>query len=66
MELNEKIIGVKNPRVSLLNIGSEENKGNQLTKDTYKLLEEAPVNFIGNIEAREISAGATDVIVCVD
>ncbi len=59
----EKILGVKNPRVSLLNIGAEETKGNQLAKDTYKLLKEAPINFIGNVEAKEISQGATDVIV---
>ncbi len=61
----ERILGVKNPRVSLLNIGAEENKGNQLAKDTYKLLQNNNnINFIGNIEAKEISQGATDVIVC--
>ncbi len=59
----EKILGVKDPRVSLLNIGAEEAKGNQLAKDTYELLKNAPINFTGNIEAKEISQGATDVIV---
>ncbi len=59
----EKILGVENPRVSLLNIGSEETKGNQLSKDTYKLLKESKINFIGNIESSEISKGKTDVIV---
>ncbi len=60
---SEKILGVKKPRVSLLNIGSEETKGNQLSKDTYKLLQESNINFIGNIEGNEISQGKTDVIV---
>ncbi len=59
----EKILGVENPRVSLLNIGAEETKGNQLSKDTFKLLKESNINFIGNIEAKEISQGDTDVIV---
>ncbi len=60
----EKILNVANPRVSLLNNGSEETKGNQLTKDTYKLLKESKLNFTGNVEPNEISKGATDVIVC--
>lgn len=61
---SEKLLGVSNPRVSLLNIGSEENKGKQLTKDAFKLLKQAPINFIGNVESKEISQGVTDVIVC--
>lgn len=60
----EKILGISNPKVSLLNIGSEPNKGNQLAKDTYKLLENTDINFIGNIESKEILQGATDIIVC--
>lgn len=61
----ENVIGVKNPRVAIVNIGSEEEKGNQLVKDTYPLLKECKdINFIGSIEARDIPYGAADVIVC--
>lgn len=60
----EKILGIDNPRVGLLNIGSEESKGNELTQGTYPLLKEAPVNFIGNVEGREVPYGKVDVVVC--
>ena len=60
----EHVLGIKNPRVALLNIGAEEAKGNSLTKETYALLKEAPLNFIGNIEPRDVPYGAADVIVC--
>ncbi|MDD6692660.1 MAG: phosphate acyltransferase PlsX [Lachnospiraceae bacterium] len=61
----ERIIGVKNPRVALFNIGAEEDKGNALAKETYPLLEKLEgINFIGNIEARDIPFGAADVVVC--
>ena len=61
----EYVMGVKNPRVAIVNIGAEEEKGNQLVKETYPLLKEcADINFIGNIEAREIPNGGADVIVC--
>lgn len=60
----EKVRGVKNPRVGLLNVGVEEGKGDALTKEAYGLLKEAPVNFVGNIEAREVLFHATDVLVC--
>ncbi len=61
----EKIMGISNPRVALLNIGTEEEKGNALTKETYPLLKELEgINFVGNIEAREVPAGAADVVVC--
>lgn len=61
----ENIVGMKNPRVAILNIGAEEEKGNALVKDTYPLLKECPgINFIGSIEAREIPHGGADVIVC--
>ena len=57
-------MGVKNPRVGIVNIGVEEEKGNALVKETYPLLKECKdINFIGSIEAREIPAGAADVIV---
>ncbi|MCH4034353.1 MAG: phosphate acyltransferase PlsX [Lachnospiraceae bacterium] len=61
----ERIIGVKNPRVALYNIGAEEDKGNALAKETYPLLKALPdINFIGNIESRDIPFGAADVVVC--
>ena len=61
----ENIVGIKSPRVAILNIGAEEEKGNQLVKETFPLLKECPgINFIGSIEAREIPHGGADVIVC--
>ena len=61
----ENIVGIKNPRVAILNIGAEDEKGNQLVKETFPLLKECPdINFIGSIEAREIPHGGADVIVC--
>lgn len=59
----EKVRKVTNPTVGLLNIGTEEGKGNDLTKKAYSHLKEAPVNFIGNVEARDILSGAADVVV---
>ena len=61
----ENVIGVKNPRVAIVNVGLEEEKGNMLVKETYPLLKNCPdINFIGSIEAREIPNGGADVIVC--
>lgn len=61
----EHVLGVKNPRVAIVNIGAEEEKGNMLVKETYPLLRNCPdINFIGSIEAREIPNGGADVIVC--
>lgn len=61
----ENVVGVKNPRVAIVNIGAEEEKGNALVKETFPLLKECPgINFIGSIEARDIPAGYADVIVC--
>lgn len=61
----EKIVGIKNPRVAIVNIGAEEEKGNALVKETFPLLKNcADINFIGSIEARDIPSGAADVIVC--
>lgn len=61
----ESVIGVKNPRVAIVNIGAEEEKGNALVKETFPLLKNCPeINFIGSIEARDIPAGEADVIVC--
>ena len=55
--------GVENPRVALLNNGAEEHKGNELTKTTYPLMKTLPINFVGNVEAREVMSGNVDVIV---
>ena len=59
----EKVLGRENPRVGLVNIGAEAEKGNSLTKKAYELLSESDLNFVGNVEARDIPAGACDVIV---
>ena len=59
----EYVRGIDKPRVGLLNIGTEEGKGNELTKAAYELLSEAPINFIGNIEARDLLLGVVDVAV---
>ena len=61
----EHIMGVKNPKVAIVNIGAEEEKGNALVKETFPLLKNCPeINFIGSVEARDIPAGVADVIVC--
>lgn len=61
----EHVMGVKRPRVAIVNIGAEEEKGNALVKETFPLLKECSgINFIGSIEAREIPHGGADVIVC--
>ena len=64
----KKQLGVENPRVGLLNIGTEDSKGTELQKQAYTLLKEAAeqgmVNFVGNVEARDVPLGAVDVIVC--
>ncbi|MBQ2405915.1 MAG: phosphate acyltransferase PlsX [Lachnospiraceae bacterium] len=61
----ESVMGVKNPRVAIVNIGAEEEKGNALVKETFPLLKNTPeINFIGSIEARDIPTGYADVIVC--
>lgn len=60
----DHILGITNPRVGLVNIGAEEEKGNAFSKAAYTYLAESDINFVGNIEARDISAGAADVVVC--
>ena len=57
-------LGAERPRVGLLSIGEEETKGNELTRDAHRLLKASPLNFIGNVEGREIYSGVADVIVC--
>ena len=61
----QNIMGIENPRVAIVNIGAEEEKGNALVKETFPLLKNTPeINFIGSIEARDIPKGYADVIVC--
>lgn len=61
----ESVLGVKRPRVGIVNIGAEEEKGNALVKETFPLLKQCDdINFIGSVEARDIPAGVCDVIVC--
>jgi glycerol-3-phosphate acyltransferase PlsX len=57
-------LGLESPRVGLLSIGEEETKGTDLTREAHRLLKDAPINFIGNIEGRHVYAGGADVIVC--
>lgn len=61
----EHVLGIKNPKVGIVNIGAEEEKGNALVKETFPLLKaEKSINFIGSVEARDIPYGKADVIVC--
>jgi glycerol-3-phosphate acyltransferase PlsX len=60
----EKVLNIHNPKVAMVNIGTEMEKGNLLVKESYSLLHESNINFIGNIEARDIPYGYADVIVC--
>ncbi|MFB4167534.1 phosphate acyltransferase PlsX [Virgibacillus sp. JSM 102003] len=59
----EKVRAIASPTVGLLNVGTEDGKGNELTKKAFMQLKKAPVNFIGNVEARDILSGAADVVV---
>lgn len=60
----ENVLGVKNPKVAIVNIGAEEEKGNMLVKETFPLLKDCPdINFVGSVEARDIPSGDVDVIV---
>ena len=59
-----KVMGVDAPRVGLANVGVEEHKGDELRQETYKLLQKTPVNFIGNVEGRDIPLDGADVVVC--
>lgn len=60
----ENVMGIQNPRIGLLNIGAEKEKGNALTKEAYTLLEESDIHFYGNVEARDVPQGVVDVVVC--
>ncbi|OZT11657.1 phosphate acyltransferase [Priestia aryabhattai] len=59
----EQVRGIHSPKVGLLNVGTEEKKGNELTKQTFKLLQETKINFIGNVESRDLLNGVADVVV---
>ncbi|MBI5208020.1 MAG: phosphate acyltransferase PlsX [Candidatus Firestonebacteria bacterium] len=58
------VIGKKDPKVGLLSIGEEESKGNELVKQAYELIKNAPLNFVGNVEGRDIVNGGADVVIC--
>lgn len=60
----EKVLGINEPRVGLVNIGSEEIKGTAVIKEAHQLLKESKLNFLGNVEARDVPHGAVDVVVC--
>ena len=62
-QLQDRVMGMKNPRIGLVNIGAEAEKGNKLVKETYPLMEKAPYNFIGNVEARDVPLDQADVCV---
>lgn len=57
-------MGLEKPKIGLVSNGEEEGKGNDLTKETYPLMKEAPFNFVGNVEGRDINMGEIDVVVC--
>lgn len=59
----EKVEGIENPKIGLLNIGVEDTKGDELRVEAYKLLKEAPINFIGNVESREMPKGICDAVI---
>jgi glycerol-3-phosphate acyltransferase PlsX len=61
---SQMLFGLEHPRVGLLSIGEEEGKGNELTRETYRVLKETGLNFIGNVEGRDIYNGNADVVVC--
>ena len=60
----KNVMGIENPRVGLINIGDEDTKGGELLVETYKRLKETDLNFIGNVEPRDLPAGSCDVAVC--
>lgn len=60
----ERVLGFERPTVGLLNVGTEEGKGNELTKAVFPMLARADLNFVGNVEARDVLQGACDVLVC--
>src|SRR5450631_2672089 len=61
---SRSVLKIAHTRVGLLSIGEEENKGNELTREAYGLLKQLPINFVGNVEGRDIYSGNADVVVC--
>jgi glycerol-3-phosphate acyltransferase PlsX len=61
---SQQVIGQAEPKVGLMSVGTEEAKGNALSKETFDLLEQAPVRFIGNVEGHDLFEGVVDVVVC--
>jgi phosphate acyltransferase len=61
---SQNILNVENPKIGLLNVGKEEKKGNEILVEAFKLLRETDINFIGNVEGRDIFDGSIDVVVC--
>lgn len=61
---SKDILGIQNPKVGLLNIGEEESKGNELTKEAFRTIKNGGLNFIGNVEGKDLYAGNVDVVVC--
>ena len=59
----ESMFGIKNPRIALLSVGTEDHKGNDLVKKTFPYLKQLPINFVGNMEARDLLSGNYDVVV---
>ncbi|MBT3362257.1 MAG: phosphate acyltransferase PlsX [Chloroflexi bacterium] len=59
----QKVLGIERPRVGLLSIGEEENKGNLLVQEAHKLLKKSNVNFVGNVESKDLTSGAADILV---
>jgi glycerol-3-phosphate acyltransferase PlsX len=60
----QQVLGTKSPRVGLLSVGEEEGKGTELTREVFRVLKETGLNFVGNVEGRDVFAGTADVIVC--
>ncbi|RBW67519.1 phosphate acyltransferase PlsX [Bacillus taeanensis] len=60
----EKVRNIEEPKIGLLNVGTEQGKGNELTKKAFEMLKEAPIHFIGNVESRDLLNGVADVVVC--
>ncbi len=59
----EKVSGIEKPKIALLNIGTEESKGDELRTESFKLLSEAPINFVGNVESRDMPKGVCDAVI---
>lgn len=63
-EYAQHLYGMPNPRIGLLSIGEEDTKGNEVTKEAFKLLKAGPLNFVGNVEGRDVYSGGAEVVVC--